>query len=287
MAKRNQSLTRRERECRKVVRSKAARKRLQAWLRRAYMGLGAVAAVALVMAGISEYRSSGVSKTIGQAIDGAYGATARAGFAVRTLSLEGRSRTPLSAVKEALAIRPGTPILAVSLEELRARLETLPTVRTADVQRVLPDTLSVHINERQPVALWQSQGRLHLIDDSGAVMDDLALEDFPHLPLLVGSGAPSHVNEVLALLAASPEMKERVMAFMRVGDRRWDIRLEDGPDVKLPQDNAVATWARFTTQPALHGMLSEPLRTIDLRLPGRIVLRPSPVLPDRRDGTNT
>ncbi len=287
MARQSTSLTRRERECRKISRSRATRKRLHALGRRVGMAGAALAFTCAVAAGIWEYRSAGISHMIGQGVDAVYAATARAGFSVQAVSLEGRHRTSLAAIKNVIYIKPGAPILAVSLDDMRTNLEKIPTIKHASVERMLPNTIGVKIEERQPVAVWQMNGKLHLIDDEGAVMDDLALQDFQDLPLVVGTGAAQHVKEAVDIIAAAPELASRIVALVRVGDRRWNVRLNEGPEIKLPQEDTIAAWTHFSTLAQSRGLFSEPLLAVDLRLPGRIVLKPAPAAAsEHHDGAN-
>src|SRR5690348_13037155 len=81
--------------------------------------------------------------------------TARLGLVVTDIRVEGRETTDRETILTALGARPGTPILAMSPRRAKEQLETLPWVRSAVVERRLPDTLYVRLIERRPLALWQ------------------------------------------------------------------------------------------------------------------------------------
>lgn len=274
MARRERKpLTQRERQCRKVAREKALWHLLHSCWRRLCIALLAATTCAALAAGAWEYQAQGVSRTMWEIIDGAYRVTARWGFAVQALYLEGRRRTPLYEVSKALALTKGTPILALSLAEMRERLEALPTVKHASVERALPGTLHIRLVEREPVAIWQHRGSFSLIDDEGEVMRDLALEDHKGLPLVVGEGAPRHVAEILTLLASEPELAFRVVAAVRVGDRRWNVHLRGDIEIKLPEEGALAAWNRLAGLARERQLLDRALRTVDLRQKDRLTLR--------------
>ena len=76
------------------------------------------------------------------------------------------------------------------------------------------------------MARWQSQGKIALVDDNGAVMNGLDITPYKSLPLIVGNGAPKHVGSLLELLASQPELAKRFSAAVWVGERRWNIRLQ-------------------------------------------------------------
>lgn len=283
MAKASQRLTQRERQCRQVARDKAKRKRMGALMLRVRIAGAVVLAACLVTAGAWEYFGHGVSRTTQAALDRVYQATGRLGYTVQALYLDGRGRTPLAEVEQAIAVNTGDPIFGVSLSDIRGRLEALPTVKRAEVARALPNTISVRLIERQPVAVWQHGGKLSLIDDEGVTMNDLALADYPDLPLVLGEGAPKRVTEALNLWDAQPALKPLVMAMTRVGDRRWNVRMKNGTEVKLPEENASAAWAKLAQLQHEQKLLERAVRSVDMREQGRMFLKLVPVQPPALD----
>src|SRR5262249_6150601 len=168
--------------------------------------------------------------TVDRILDG----TARAGLVVADVRVEGRETTDRETILTAIGAAPGTPILAMSPKRAKEQLETLPWIRSAVVERRLPDTLYVRLVERKPLALWQHGGKLELIDREGAVISVTRLDRFAKLPMVVGDGAASHAAELLDMLATEPDLASRVSAAIRVGDRRWNLRIDNAIDVLLP-----------------------------------------------------
>jgi cell division protein FtsQ len=206
----------------------------------------------------------------------ALAATAAGGFAVREIRVEGREKTGKDSILRAVGAERGTPILAVSPAETRARLEKLAWIKTASVERLFPDTLSIRIVERTPLALWQRHGKLHLIDRDGVVITSERLERFPGLLVVVGEDAPDHAGRLIDMLAAEPALQKRVMAAVRVGGRRWNLRFENGIDVQLPETGAAAAWAQLAKVERTTHVLARDVELIDLRLPDRLVVRTAP-----------
>src|SRR6201987_2384331 len=134
------------------------------------------------------------------------------GFTVADITVEGRETTDRETILAALGAGPGTPILAVNPTRAKEQLETLPWVRSAVVERRLPDTLYVSLVERKPLALWQHGGKLELIDREGAAIPGTRLDWFAKLPMVVGEHAPSHAAEFLDMLASEPDLAARVSA---------------------------------------------------------------------------
>ena len=116
--------------------------------------------------------------------------TAASGLRVTDIVIEGRANTPEPLLRAAIGVSKGDPILGFSLEETRARIETIPWVEHATVERRLPGTVVVNLQERRPFAIWQNQGKFVLVDRAGQVVANQDVAQFRHLPLIVGQGAP-------------------------------------------------------------------------------------------------
>ena len=201
------------------------------------------------------------------------------GLTVSDISVEGRETTDRETILAALDAGPGTPILAVSPTRAKDQLEALPWVRTAVIERRLPGTIYVRLVERKPLALWQHGGKIELIDREGDVIPVVQLDQFASLPMVVGEGAPRHAAELLHLLASEPELAARVTAAIRVGERRWNLRIDNAIDVLLPADEAANAWSQLARLERSNAILKRDLQSIDIRLPDRLVLRVSPEVP--------
>jgi cell division protein FtsQ len=204
------------------------------------------------------------------------GASALLGLTVSDIEVEGRETTDRETILAALAAGPGTPILAVNPARAKAQLEALPWVHHAVVERRVPGTLYVRLVERKPLALWQHGGRIELIDRDGGVIPVTRLDQFAKLPMVVGDGAATHAAELISMLATQPDLAARITAAIRVGDRRWDLRIDNAIDVLLPADDPEGAWSRLASLERSTTILKREVQTIDLRLPDRLVLRVTP-----------
>jgi cell division protein FtsQ len=250
--------------------------RLRQALRVAAMGsavailLGAVVGVGMV------WRSGAISAALADARSAAVAKTADLGLTVRAVLVEGRFETSRAEVLAALAVERGEPLLAFDPAAAKARLESLGWVREASVARVFPGTISVHLVERRPLALWQRGGKLALVDDTGTVIGDGDVRRFASLPIVVGDDAAKQAPALLAMLASEPKLKSHVTAAVRVSDRRWNLRLDNGIDVRLPEDHAEAAWARLAELDRAYGILARDVIAIDLRMSDRLLLQLPP-----------
>jgi cell division protein FtsQ len=201
---------------------------------------------------------------------------AKFGLVVDNIEVDGRVMTSKTAILRAVGADRGTPILAVSPSQAKAQLETLPWVRSAAVERQLPDTIHITIVERTPLAFWQRQGKLALVDRDGTVITDQGLERFSGLIVLVGEDAPQNAGALLELIASEKTIANRVVAAVRVGGRRWKLHLDNGIDVELPEENAAAAWKQLAELERTSQVLARNVEVVDMRLPDRLVVRTVP-----------
>lgn len=254
--------------------------RLRLWLKRrrglakpaalALLGTGALAAV-----GVGLYLADPAGR-MQALIENAATLGDTAGLEVREVVVEGRVNTPRELIRAALGVERGDPILGFSPGEARERLMTIAWVENADVERHLPGTILVRLTERTPFAIWQTQGRFSIIDRQGKVVTSETLDAFGPLPLVVGVGAERHGAALYDLLLAHRPILERTQAMVRIGERRWNLKLHSGTDVLLPEGQEAPALNRLAELHARNALLDRPLLAIDMRLPDRMVLRQPP-----------
>jgi cell division protein FtsQ len=198
------------------------------------------------------------------------------GFKIEHVDIEGRHETSHDDLRAALALDYGAPIFGFDTAAAHERLKKLPWVHTATIERHLPDTVLLRIVERKPIALWQRDGQFSLIDTVGAVIPIDDVGRYGQLSVVVGAGAPPHAAGLIDLLASEPELARRVRAAVWVGDRRWDIHMDERLHVMLPEDDPAAAWRRFAALARTGEILAGNYSIIDLRLKDRVVVRKAP-----------
>jgi cell division protein FtsQ len=199
--------------------------------------------------------------------------TAHAGFGIQTVVITGHEQVRESDVLRALEIGDSTSLLTFNAHWARMRLSDIAWVKTATVQKLFPGTLRIDLVEREPYALWQLTGIVSLIDRDGEVIGELADEKFASLPLVVGSGANKRVDELMTLVAPHPSVATRLRAAVRVADRRWNLMLDNGVEIRLPETDADAALAELDDLTARQGLMARDIVLVDLRLADRVVVR--------------
>ena len=251
-------------------------------LRRIVYGLCAAALVAALIWVVRPGTLAGVGDEIRA---GFVALTADAGMRVQQVRAEGQEQLAADAIRAAAGIEVGTPIFAVDLAAVRARIQALDWVESASVERRLPSTLHLRIVERVPVALWQRNRTLVMVDRAGVEIGAEPVSRFGHLPVIVGEGALLRMPPLLDAMATEPALSERVEAAIWIGGRRWTLHFDSGLEAKLPESEVGPAWARLVREIGDRGLLDQPVAVVDLRLPDRTVLRARPPVPPADDRT--
>jgi cell division protein FtsQ len=157
--------------------------------------------------------------------------------------------------------------------QAKARLEANPLVKQASVRKLYPNQIVIDIVERTPYAVWQKDGDVSAIAVDGAPIDEVSDGRYADLPFVVGDGANGRVREYVALLDAMDELRPRVEAGVLIGQRRWNLRLKSGVDVKLPEVNPQAAIAELLTLQRQSRILEKDVLALDFRVPGRVFVR--------------
>jgi cell division protein FtsQ len=225
---------------------------------------------------------------------GLAGLAAAMGLRISHVEYVGAQAIDPAALAAAVGVQQGDPTLGFSLAAMQQRVEQLGPVQSVTVQRELPGTLVVTISERDAFAIWQTGGngapaKFALIDKAGDVIADQnaaeAKRREPNLMLLVGTDAPKNAQSLMAELKTSPSVLSHVAASERVDGLRWNLLLKNQTLVKLPALGEADAIAQLAALQGSMQLLDRPVEVIDLRMPGRLVVRPYPVATPALDAT--
>lgn len=230
-----------------------------------------------IIGGISYASSSGFFDQIGGRITRSFHEQmVDSGMKVQNVVVEGRKHANLQALKYIVDIEKGQSIFEPDIDAIKEKLEHVTWVKSAVVERHLPNTISITLTERVPMALWQHQGKISVIDADGEVLSDGNLGRFKNLMLLVGEDAPKQARDLVAMISAEPDLRARVESAKWIGGRRWDLYLKNGVSVKLPEDDLGQAVRRLASAQGEAKLMDRKIQSIDLRDPLRIVVQTQP-----------
>ncbi|ALE03625.1 cell division protein FtsQ/DivIB [Bartonella ancashensis] len=194
------------------------------------------------------------------------------GFVITHVGLSGNKHMTEGDILRILKLNSRPPIISFDVKEARSSLEKEVWIRSANIQKIYPNQVRIAITEREPYAIWQHDGMIDIIDETGYVIAPLQENLVRNLPLVVGQGAQNAAKSFIQLLSAYPELQGRVGAYIRVGDRRWDVILDNGTRIMLPEKGTFERISHFVKQGVMKDLLSRDVLSIDLRLSDRITV---------------
>jgi cell division protein FtsQ len=252
-----------------------SRRSARVWMLR-FRKFGIIAAVAGIVlgGGVYGWKHGSFAKAGAWAHNEILSSTLSAGFKVNEVIVTGRVHIGRDDILKHLAVHQGAPIFGVSVDNAQKSLADISWVKDVRVTRRLPDKIIIDITERAPAALWQYQKKVSVIDVEGRTLTNDDVDAFQGLPLVVGEDAPLHTAELLTLLKAEPSVANEIASAVRVGGRRWDLRLKNGLSVKLPEHDTELALSRLAKEEEERHLFGKLITSIDLRIPDEMVIEP-------------
>jgi len=241
------------------------------WLKRFGIALGVV--VLIIWCGAWFFLSDANEKASAWTKERLIEASAQAGFRVADILVEGRKHADADVILAVINVQKGDPLFAFSPREAKEQLERISWVERAHVERRLPDTLYIRLEERKAVARWKEGEALKLLDSHGQVIATDNITRFKGLMIVSGQGVPEHMPELVESLHKEEEIAARVVAAQLVSQRRWDLVLDNGITVKLPEEDMAHAITRLKEAHEESGLLDKAITAIDLREGDRIAVR--------------
>lgn len=228
-------------------------------------------------AGMIIAKNNLVTQKLNSLSDYFYTLTSYLGFTVDDVLVYGRNKTAIEEINNIVNTRRGDNILRLDIRQMKNDLEQLPWVKSATVSRsYLPNLLKITLKERRVRSLWQINNAFYPIDTDGAVIRADFVPSRPVL-LIVGRGAPEHLNELLAAVENDDEVFPRIKVANFISGRRWNLILDDvenGITVKLPAEDMDKAWIKLLKLNKTQGLLKRKLTIIDLRFANKVLVKP-------------
>jgi len=238
-------------------------------------GVG-VAASILLLAGTLGYGAvtgghvADIVSSLKAARDGAANAI---GFRIAAVSLTGSKEVSREEILTTAGVTGRASLLFLDADTARARLLANPWIADAAVLKLYPDRLQITVTERLAFALWQKDGRVSVIAEDGTVLEPFVEDRYRTLPMVVGRGAAGQAKNFLAVIARHPDVQTQLRASVFVAERRWNLRLNNGIDVRLPEGDIEEALDRLVVLDRDKKLLSRDIVAVDLRLPDRVSVR--------------
>jgi cell division protein FtsQ len=238
-------------------------------------GVGIAASLAFLLAAVAYGVAIGdrTAMIVGAFKDARDAAANAAGFRIASIALTGERHVSREEVLAAAGVTGTASLLFLDLDGARERLKANPWIADATLLKLYPDRVQIDVKEREPFALWQQAGRVSVVAADGTVLEPYVSPRLARLPLVVGVAAAPRAKEFLALLDRYPELRDQVRASILIAERRWNLRLRNGLDVRLPESGVAEALATLVALDKDKKLLTRDIVAIDLRLPDRVTVQ--------------
>ena len=174
-----------------------------------------------------------------------------------------------------------TSLFNIDLHEISTQINNIDWIKKSELRKIYPSTLVVKVYEHNPIAIWFNNGNKFLVDDESEIIKELNPNNFKNLKVIAGLNALEDIPEIISMIRNYPEFEKKIKSLLRVGDRRWTVRLHNGITIHLPEKNVANAIEEIEQLDSKHALLSRYVDIIDMRLPDRIDIMPSGVAMSR------
>ncbi|MDR0555888.1 MAG: FtsQ-type POTRA domain-containing protein [Holosporaceae bacterium] len=193
-------------------------------------------------------------------------------FCIKRIEFDGNERVKDVLLLKASGLKYKSNIFAVSIREVKKKLENIAWIRSVVVQRKFPNKIYIRVAERTPIAILQSKYKLYLIDADGKILENDGVVDFSNLPIVMGEGAEREADRLLCRLDKFPKIRSQLVFAVRLSKRRWNLKINRGITVKLPEkgiNHAIEVLDEISDG---NGFFNRDISIIDLRMLDRVIV---------------
>ncbi|MCQ0971712.1 cell division protein FtsQ/DivIB [Paracoccus sp. TK19116] len=242
------------------------------WRRLVRLGLPAFLLAMVVGLWLSdEHRRAALNEGIAGLVDKVQ---SRDEFMVRMMTIEGASPAVDKALRAMLPVDLPASSFDIDLTALRLQVMALDAVETVELRIRPGGILSAQVTERVPALLWRHTRGIDILDAGGHRVASVTSRDMRgDLPLIAGQGADLAAPEAMELIDAAGPILPRLRGLVRRGERRWDIVLDRGQRIMLPEEGGLLAFQRLLARYREDDLLGRDVAAVDLRDPSQIVIR--------------
>ena len=197
---------------------------------------------------------------------------------LKKVKILGIENTKASEVVNIVSELRGISLTSIDLKKISAEIDKIDWVNKSELRKIYPSTLEVKVYEHSPIAIWYNDGNKFLVDRDSKIITELNPNKFKNLKVVAGPNALEDIPIIISMIKNYPEFEKKIKSLLRVGDRRWTIRLHNGITIHLPEKNVANAIEEIEDLDREYSLLSRYIEIIDMRLPDRIDILPTGVM---------
>ena len=197
---------------------------------------------------------------------------------LKNVKISGIENTKASEVVNIVSKLRGISLISVDLKKISSEINNIDWVKKSDLRKIYPSTLEVKVYEHNPIAIWYNEGNKFLVDGESKIITELNPNKFKNLKVIAGPNALEDIPAIISMIKNYPDFAKKIKSLLRVGDRRWTIRLHNGITIHLPEKNVANAIEEIEDLDREFSLLSRYIEIIDMRLPDRIDIMPNGVM---------
>ena len=191
-------------------------------------------------------------------------------FVVNTIQTVGRERASKNDLSKILKKYQKTSLLSLDLNYIQSEVEKIAWIKKVIIRRVLPNTLSLTIEEFSPRAVWIRGRDRYVLDKNGYTIEKVSDDQFQNYFTIKGAEAELNLMNLIESLENFDEIYNQIDYANYVGRRRWDLHYKSGVRIMLPEDNIIDSLSLLETYIKENKLIEKGHKKIDLRVDGKI-----------------
>lgn len=197
---------------------------------------------------------------------------------LKNVKISGIENTKASEVVNIVSELRGISLSSIDLRKTSSEINNIDWVKKSELRKIYPSTLEVKVYEHNPIAIWYNEGNKFLVDRDSKIISELNPDKFKNLKVVAGPNALEDIPVIISMIENYPDFEKKVKSMLRVGDRRWTIRLHNGITIHLPEKNVANAIKEIEGLDREYSLLSRYIEIIDMRLPDRIDILPAGIM---------
>tara|TARA_B110001452_G_C15137094_1_gene395975 strand:- start:35 stop:862 length:828 start_codon:yes stop_codon:yes gene_type:complete len=194
------------------------------------------------------------------------------GFTLQKIKIFGTKNISKKTIMEIVYAENESNIFNVNLSNIYNTLNNNDWVKDLYIERILPDTIKITIEEKQPIGIWQYEMSNKIITKNGEIIPTANLDKFKiDLPIIHGEHANQNANSIFEILNTNKLFAKNIWSLNYINKRRWNLHFNQGIIVLLPSKDVLEAWNKIIKLQKHYDILNLGLTELDFRNPHKIL----------------